>query len=103
MSEDPGLNAGHPWPSRSDALASLPDALQPERLAGWPVVIQSTGIDETSMTLLDVDHTDGEVCIQRQHWLFDEDTRSWTLDQNEEWWLPNDAAERLADLLTHRG
>ena len=103
MSEDPGLDSGPAWPSRSDAVAYLPDALQPDRLAGWSVVVEGTGIDETSITLVDVSHNGGEVSIQRQHWIFDEDTRSWTLDQNEEWWLPGEAAGQLADLLArHR-
>jgi len=103
MSEDVGLPEPLPWPARADALTRLPDALLPDRLALWPIVQRSDGIDETSITLMDLQRDDSfdDVCLQRQQWLFDEDTRAWLLDRNEEWWMPADAAQRLLSLL-HR-
>jgi hypothetical protein len=86
---------------RSRALASLPDCLTPERLGRWSVVMRNEGIDETEITLMDVQHDDDDdaVCVQRQQWLFDEDTQNWVLEHNDEWWLSGEMAKRLAVLL----
>ena len=101
MSEDVGLSMAMRWPDRREALRRVPDALLPERLARWQVVLRSEGIDETCITLLDVQQSDcqEEVCLQRQEWLFDEDSRCWVLDRNDEWWMPSAAATKLASLL----
>jgi hypothetical protein len=52
--------------------------------------------------LMDVQRDDSfdEVCLQRQQWHFDEDTRTWMLDRNEEWWMPAEAAQGLLSLLS---
>ena len=101
MSEDVGISGPVAWPARTVALDRLPVALRPDRLACWPIVHRSHGIDETSITLMDVQRDTGvdDLCLQRQQWLFDEDTLTWMLDQNEEWWVTADAASTLMKLL----
>ncbi|HCH62313.1 MAG TPA: hypothetical protein DFR83_05880 [Deltaproteobacteria bacterium] len=101
MREDSEIVPLQSWPARDDAVARLPDSLSPERMAKWPVVLRSHGIDETGITLMDVqrDPLDAAVCVQRQHWLFDEDSRTWVLERNDEWWLPPEGADQLATLL----
>ena len=102
MSEDVGLPGPCAWPARAAALDRVPAALRPDRLARWPIVHRSHGVDETSITLMDVQREQGfdDVCLQRQQWLFDEDSLTWMLDQNEEWWVSADAASKLLNLLS---
>ena len=102
MREDSEMVPPQSWPDRDDAVARLPDGLSPDRMSRWPVVLRSYGIDETGITLMDVQHDslDDAVCVQRQQWLFDEDSRTWVLERNDEWWLPPDGAHKLAALLT---
>jgi hypothetical protein len=101
MSEDVCLLGSKAWPARTVALDQLPEALRPNRLERWPIVQRQHGVDETSITLMDIqrDHGFDEVCLQRQQWLFDEDSLTWLLDQNEEWWISADAASKLLRLL----
>lgn len=101
MSEDVGFPAPMAWPARALALERLPEALQADRLARWPIVRRRFGIDETSIILMDVqrDEDDEDVCLQRQQWMFDEDTHTWMLDINEEWWVSPDTVSALLKLL----
>lgn len=101
MREDSEVVPLEGWPDRDEALARLPDGLSPERVSRWPVVVRSEGIDETGVILMDIQHDplDAAVCVQRQQWLFDEDTRQWVLERNDEWWLPPEGARKLAELL----
>ena len=105
MSEDFGVSPTAAWPERATAVTTVPAALSPERLAQWPVVVHTEGLDETAYTLIDVRHDpdDAAVCIQRQQWSFDEDVRTWLMDTNDEWWLPGHAAAELGGLLAALG
>ena len=101
MREDSEMVPLQSWPDRELAVTMLPDGLTPERLRQWPVILRSDGLDETGITLMDVqrDEHDAAVCVQRQQWLFDEESRKWVLERNDEWWLPSDSADQLAALL----
>lgn len=62
--------------------------------------LEEHGLDETSVTVVDVTRgPDGACAIIRQVWWYDEDEKRWTVDLYDELWLDATHARTVARAL----
>lgn len=84
-------------PPREDAISALPRALQSPAVEQWGRRTWTWDVDETQVTLLDVESAPTGVVLHRQVWCYDEDDHAWSLDECGEWELPMRDAVFVAD------
>lgn len=84
---------------RVEALGVLPPALRAPHIARWGQVDWHWGLDETRVTLLEVEPTGDGVVLHRQVWFYDEYDRCWSLDDRLEVHLPEADAAYLVRAL----
>lgn len=85
--------------ARNDAISRLPPQLIGDTGDRWAVVQRTEGVDQTSITLINVSPVDSELCMELQEWFFDEDRLCWVQESRSETWLARTSGARLAGLL----
>lgn len=85
--------------ARNDAVSRLPPQLRSGQEERWAVVQRTEGVDQTSITLINVSPVDSELCLELQEWFFDEDQLVWVQESRSETWLAPSSGARLAGLL----